>query len=216
MLLSDLRGDGVAIAPPLAELIGADLAVRDWFKGAKRTGKPYVSSGFRSIVPGNPLAVGVATPVFHGNTRIGYLAILGRSTRCAPSLRAPDNDDGVTIAVTDQTGQVLNNALPIDRRGQPTGSASPTHRAGARRPQHHPGRQAPTSPPPARSPASAGPSRHHCPPRSQWPQGAFRRSLGLTLGAALFARSCCSLRSRSGPPAAGQSSTTWSKSNGPG
>jgi diguanylate cyclase (GGDEF)-like protein/PAS domain S-box-containing protein len=120
VILSNLKGDNVAIAPPLPDLLGKNFAFRDWFKGAQRTGKPYVSSGYRSVAPGNPLVVGISTPVFHGRTRVGYLTILGQLDQVRAVAEGARQDDGVIITVTDQTGQQLTQALPVDSRGEPT------------------------------------------------------------------------------------------------
>ena len=122
VILSDLQGANVAIAPPLPDLIGQNFAFRDWFKGAQQTGKPYVSSAYRSVAPGTPLVVGVSTPVFRGNTRVGYLTILGQLEQVRAVAEGARQDDGVVIAVTDQSGQPLTAALPVDRRGEPTGT----------------------------------------------------------------------------------------------
>ena len=54
VILSNLTGDNVAIAPPLPALLGQNFGFRDWFKGAQQTGKPYVSSAYRSVATGAP------------------------------------------------------------------------------------------------------------------------------------------------------------------
>ncbi|MCW2542937.1 MAG: hypothetical protein JWM40_489 [Frankiales bacterium] len=109
IVVTDLSGRAIAIGPPQPALRGADLSSRDWYIGVKRTGKPYLSSAYPSIAPGAPLVVGIATPVLQGTKRVGYLAILGGLDQVRAVADSARNDDGVTIAVTDQLGQLLTN-----------------------------------------------------------------------------------------------------------
>ena len=169
VILSNLQGDNVAIAPPLPDLIGQNFAFRDWFKGAQQTGKPYVSSAYRSVAPGNPLVVGVSTPVFRGNTRVGYLTILGQLEQVRAVAEGARQDDGVVIAVTDQSGQPLTAALPVDRAWR---ADRHDHRRGHRRrpstARASTSSASTTSPPLPASPGSAGPSPRRCRQRSRW------------------------------------------------
>lgn len=123
VILSDLRGRNVAVFPPRPELLGMDFSFRDWFKGAQRTGKPYVSSGYRSIAVGNPLAVGISTPVLSAGRRVGYLTLVGKLDQVRSVADGARQDDGVVITVTDQIGHRLTSALPVDDRGQPLRSS---------------------------------------------------------------------------------------------
>jgi C4-dicarboxylate-specific signal transduction histidine kinase len=117
--LSDAVGRNVAIYPVQPELMGKDFSFRDWFQGASRTGRPYVSSAYISAASGHPLVVGVSAPVFDGSQRIGYVTVLWQLESVRAVAEGSHRDDDVTIAVTDQRGQPLTGSLSVDDRGQP-------------------------------------------------------------------------------------------------
>ncbi len=117
--VTGLTGNTVALYPFQAELIGKNFGFRDWFKGAQRTGAPYVSSGYRSAAAGHPLVVGVAAPVFSESRRVGYVTVLWQLASVRLVADGSRQDDGVAVTVTDQLGQPLNVELTVDGRGQP-------------------------------------------------------------------------------------------------
>jgi diguanylate cyclase (GGDEF)-like protein/PAS domain S-box-containing protein len=117
--LSDAKGRNVAIYPVQPELVGKDFSFRDWFQGASRTGRPYVSSAYVSAASGHPLVVGVSAPVFDGSHRIGYVTVLWQLESVRAVAEGAHRDDDVAIAVTDQRGQPLTASLIVDDRGQP-------------------------------------------------------------------------------------------------
>jgi len=117
--LSDTRGRNVAIFPVQPEIIGKDFSFRDWFQGASRTGRPYVSSAYISAANGHPLVVGVSAPVFDGSRRVGYVTVLWQLESVRAVADGSHKDDNVTITVTDQRGQPLTSSLNVDDRGQP-------------------------------------------------------------------------------------------------
>ena len=122
-VIADTRGRLVAVSPAQPELIGTDFSFRDWFEGAARTGRPYVSAAYRSSANGHPLVVGVAAPVLHGSRRVGYIAVLWQLDSVRSVSEGSRRDDGVTITVTDQRGQLLTGTLAVDDRGQPLPAA---------------------------------------------------------------------------------------------
>lgn len=117
--VSDLRGRLVVFYPAQPELIGQNFSFRDWFKGVSATGRPYVSSGYRSARAGHPLVVAVATPVFDGSRRVGYVTVLWQLDSVREVSVGARQDNGVFITITDQLGQSLLAALTVDNRGQP-------------------------------------------------------------------------------------------------
>ncbi len=117
--VTSLDGNTVALYPYQRELIGKNFAFRDWFKGAQRTGAPYVSSGYRSAAAAHPLVVGVAAPVLNGTRRVGYVTVLWQLASVRLLADGSRQDDGIAITVTDQLGQPLNGELTVDERGQP-------------------------------------------------------------------------------------------------
>ena len=118
-LLSDTMGRNVAIYPVQPELMGKDFSFRDWFQGASRTGRPYVSTAYISAASGHPLVVGVSAPVFDGSQRIGYVTVLWQLESVRAVAEGSHRDDDVTITVTDQRGQPLTGSMSVDDRGQP-------------------------------------------------------------------------------------------------
>ncbi len=117
--LSDTHGRTVASYPAQPELLGKDFSFRDYFQGASRTGRPYVSSAFISAASGHPLVVGVATPVLDGSRRVGYMTLLWQLESVRAVAQGSKRDDGVTITVTDQRGQPLTGTLAVDELGEP-------------------------------------------------------------------------------------------------
>jgi len=121
--IADVAGSNVAIYPSQPELLGKSFSFRDWFRGASRTGRPYLSSAYISAASGHPLVVGVAAPVLDGSRRVGYITVLWQLESVRVVAEGAHRDDGVTITVTDQRGQPLTGTLVVDDRGQP-GSAA--------------------------------------------------------------------------------------------
>ena len=120
---ADTRGRLVAAYPAQPEVVGKDFSFRDWFQGASRTGRPYVSAAYRSAANGHPLVVGVSSPVLDGSRRVGYVTVLWQLDSVRAVAEGSHRDDGVTITVTDQRGQPLTGTLIVDDRGQPVQSA---------------------------------------------------------------------------------------------
>ncbi len=116
--LTDAQGQATAVYPPSPELIGQDFSFRDWFLGASRTGRAYVSAAYRTSAPGHPLVVAVASPVLNGSGHIGYVVVLWQLDSVREVAEGARKDDGVAIGVTDQNGQPLTDALTVDIRGQ--------------------------------------------------------------------------------------------------
>lgn len=117
--LSDTGGRNVAIYPVQPELMGKDFSFRDWFQGASRTGRPYVSAAYISAASGHPLVVGVSAPVSDGSRRVGYVTILWQLESVRAVAEGSHRDDDVVITVTDQQGQPLTGSLRVDDRGEP-------------------------------------------------------------------------------------------------
>ncbi len=124
-IVADSSGRNVAIYPSQPELLGKDFSFRDWFQGASRTGRPYVSSAYISAASGHPLVVGVAAPVLDGSRRTGYITALWQLDSVRDVAVGSQRDDGVSITVTDQRGQSLTGTLVVDDRGQPRPAAVP-------------------------------------------------------------------------------------------
>lgn len=117
--VTDVMGSALAVYPSRPEVIGNVYSFRDWYQGASRTGRPYVSSGYVSISNENRLVVGVATPVLDGPRRVGYVTLLWGLDSVRSVVEGSHRDDDVAITVTDQHGQSLTGTVIVDQRGQP-------------------------------------------------------------------------------------------------
>ena len=121
----DSQGRAVALYPAQPGLIGVDFSYRDWFKGAARTGGPYVSEAYRAAATGHPLVAAVAAPVLAGSRRVGYIVVLWQLDSVRAVSQGAHADDGITIIVTDQAGQPLTGTLSVDDRGQALHASAP-------------------------------------------------------------------------------------------
>ena len=111
-------GITVGMHPLTPSAIGKDLSFRDWYRGAAATQAPYVSSAFRSQATGHPLVVGVTAPIRAEGRLLGYLTAGWQLASVQVVVDGAAKDDGVTLSVTDQTGQVLTGTLAVDSRGE--------------------------------------------------------------------------------------------------
>jgi diguanylate cyclase (GGDEF)-like protein/PAS domain S-box-containing protein len=116
--VTDTRGRIVAFYPSQPDIVGRDFSFRDWFAGAVRTGKPYVSEAYRTAATGHPMVVGVATPVLNGSRHVGFITVLWQLDSLRKLSQGARADDGVTITVTDQQGRPLTGTMSVDDRGQ--------------------------------------------------------------------------------------------------
>lgn len=63
LFLADPKGVVVADTPPLPNVRGRDFSHRDWYQGAVRTGKPYVSPIYKRAAVPQVNVVAVAVPI---------------------------------------------------------------------------------------------------------------------------------------------------------
>jgi signal transduction histidine kinase/DNA-binding response OmpR family regulator/HPt (histidine-containing phosphotransfer) domain-containing protein len=115
--LHDPDGRLVSIIPSTPEIEGDDFSFRDWFQGAIANDGVYVSEAFQGAATGNPIVVGMATPVKSGGVTVGVLfagySVEGVQAFTDEFARA----SGVDLRVTDQRGVVVavtgNSAAPM-------------------------------------------------------------------------------------------------------
>jgi signal transduction histidine kinase/DNA-binding response OmpR family regulator len=117
--LVDPEGKLIGIVPATPGIIGKDFSYRDWYKGATRTGRPYVSEAFRGQATGTPLVVAAAAPVRIGIGDRRPLAVLGVASTLDRVQELVDGfatAQGVRLKVTDQRGVlVAEPGRPLDR-----------------------------------------------------------------------------------------------------
>jgi signal transduction histidine kinase/DNA-binding response OmpR family regulator len=80
VFLSDADGTSMANTPPLADVVGTNLAYLDWYKGVSREWKPYVSEVYRRLAEPHYNIIAVVVPIRSQNA--GTVAgILGLRVR---------------------------------------------------------------------------------------------------------------------------------------
>ncbi len=202
------RRDRAAAARPARP----ELRLPRLVQGRAADRKALRSSAYRSVAPGNPLVVGVSTPVFRGNTRVGYLdhpraARAGARRRRGrpPGRRRRHHRHRPDRPAPDQRA-------PDRPRGEPTGTTNADATTQALDGEHHiVGEHDFASA--GRVPGIGWTVTASLPTAIAMAPARVPQSLGLTLGAALLLVLLFAAV-RSGPPAGGRSSTTWSRSSG--
>ena len=108
--LADPRGTLIDIVPPTPAIVGQDFSFRDWYRGVRATGGPYVSEAYVTQATGNAHVVAVAALVHdQGDTGrpIGILVAgydLGHIQDFVDRFEATQ---GIRVTVTDQRGVVV-------------------------------------------------------------------------------------------------------------
>src|SRR5260370_413052 len=106
--------------PGQPNLIGQTFAGRDWYQGAVRTGKAYISDAFAAAATGAPLVIAISDPIradgryAPNGTVVGVLAVGVQLTATQALFSNFDRNQGVAIEVTDQAGVIvaLSGAVP--------------------------------------------------------------------------------------------------------
>ncbi|HVM10056.1 MAG TPA: response regulator [Acidimicrobiales bacterium] len=117
------------IQPDTPGAVGTSLAERDWFAGVTEAARTYVSEGFVGIVTGNPLVVGVATPmVDETGTIIAFIGAGYALDDVQQFVHRFEQQQGFELIVTDQRGRVLaapgDLYEPLDDAGGDAGIAA--------------------------------------------------------------------------------------------
>lgn len=114
LFLTDVDGTLMADLPEVAEVRGRSFAQRDWYKGVRGRGKPYVSSVYERAASPQVNVFAVATPVTRqdGSTS-GYLVLQFRVQTFLQWIAGIDiGSDGLAY-VTDSKGQIaFHSRLP--------------------------------------------------------------------------------------------------------
>ncbi|GAA2966141.1 hypothetical protein GCM10010483_06710 [Actinokineospora diospyrosa] len=106
----DANGRLITMAPSTLAVQGTDFADRDYFQGAVRRGRPYVSNTFESAVLGHPEVIAVSAPVTDGRGHL--LGVLAVSYPVGPLTDLVDrvsNAQDVDLVVSDARGNVVGD-----------------------------------------------------------------------------------------------------------
>ncbi|MGI8608401.1 MAG: ATP-binding protein [Candidatus Dormibacteria bacterium] len=108
--ISDAAGNLKEIEPADPNVVGKSFSQRDWYRGVMASHAPYVSEAYVSAYAGNPLAIGVAAPVFTDgfNGQIVAIVAVIYPTRAIQAFAQEAAGAGeVTLTVVDQRGHLL-------------------------------------------------------------------------------------------------------------
>jgi PAS domain-containing protein len=114
LILTDRAANLWTRYPALPGLSGTNYAHRDWYKGASKGWKPYVSEVFTRVVGEKDLAVNLVVPlVDRQGDPIGLLAGTLRLAALGKIIDKVPLTKRVSVHVTDRRGQLLySNRLP--------------------------------------------------------------------------------------------------------
>ncbi|HLY82935.1 MAG TPA: sensor domain-containing diguanylate cyclase [Acidimicrobiales bacterium] len=138
--VSDPAGHTQAVYPPSPSVIGKDFSYRDWYRGVKATGLPYVSEAYETAADGHALVIAIVAPVRDFSpvglpgSILGYVTI-GYTVKTIQALVGDFASQQVALTVTDQRGAVIGapGAHPsglLSRLADPRVSAALAGRSG--------------------------------------------------------------------------------------
>ena len=105
VLLPDGRMAGLDPADPA--LVGTDFSTRDYFRGAMRTGRTYVSEAFVTTAGDKAPVVAAAAPVRRDGRTIGVIVAAYDLARIQAFAERYGRAQGVGLTITDQRGTAV-------------------------------------------------------------------------------------------------------------
>lgn len=107
----DLDGTLRAIYPQDPGVLNRNFAFRDWYKGVRRTGKPYISEVYSTAVAGNFKVVAIAVPLRDEKGRtIGILMAPQKIDALLSDVRTLSSPKSTAVlSLVDQSGHVFGN-----------------------------------------------------------------------------------------------------------
>ncbi len=107
--ITDLRGTLTHVQPPAPQVVGRNFAFRNWYKGLRATGRPYVSTAYQTALSGHPLVVSVTDYIRGADGRpIGIIAALYYLDAIQSFSGGIARAQGITLRVTDRAGTLLS------------------------------------------------------------------------------------------------------------
>lgn len=104
----DPAGGQRFMVPDNPALIGGDYRYRDWYQGVMRTDYTYVSEAYAAAVPGQPLVIGIASPVLSPKGDVLAILLVGYRLDAIQALVSNlASSQGLDLTVTDQRGTIL-------------------------------------------------------------------------------------------------------------
>jgi signal transduction histidine kinase len=129
----------IDVVPATPSVIGKDFSFRDWYRGITATGKPYVSTAYRSRATGRPLVIGVAAPVYAAGShrRVAILVAGYQLDALQRFVTRFGHRQGISLRMTDQNGVVIAQDGPraaglVSQRADPGVAAALAGHSGQR------------------------------------------------------------------------------------
>jgi PAS domain S-box-containing protein len=117
VVITDLAPSIWAIYPFRPEVVGKNLAYREWYQGFSRGWQPYVSDAMLRLVGEKDLAIQICIPIFdEQGERIGILINTQRTISLGKLIQRVPLDPGSTSNVTDSKGNLIySNQFAYDK-----------------------------------------------------------------------------------------------------
>jgi PAS domain S-box-containing protein len=114
MVITDKEGALWAAYPERPELLGQNLAHRDWYKGVSKDWKPYVTDLILRIVREKDAAIQIAVPFIDEEEKvIGILVNTQRTVGLSKIIQRVPLDPDSSVSVTDRRGQIVQSTRYI-------------------------------------------------------------------------------------------------------
>ena len=108
LVISDIKGTLWALYPERPEVMGKNLAYREWYKGVSKEWKTYVSDVVLRIVAERDVAFQIAVPVKDESEKLlGIIVSTQRAIGFADILQRLNLDPGTFANITDRTGNLI-------------------------------------------------------------------------------------------------------------
>jgi PAS domain S-box-containing protein len=108
MVITDKQGTVWAAYPERPELMGKNLAYREWYKGVSKDWKPYVTDLVLRIVREKNTAITIAVPFFDERGEVlGILVDTQRTVELGKVFQQLPLDPGTFIDITDRKGNLI-------------------------------------------------------------------------------------------------------------
>lgn len=129
VFLTDTNCRLTNVEPATPAIVDVDFSFRDWCRGVKATGRPYVSEAYQTAIAGTPLVVAAAAMVrvaggADPGRPLGILAVV----YTLDAIRGFADDlaqaQGVQLTITDQRGTVLVGRTSTPDAGALTSAAA--------------------------------------------------------------------------------------------
>jgi len=108
VIITDRQGTLWAAYPERPEVLGKNFAYRDWYQGASKEWRPYISDAYLRVVAEKDLAVAIGVLLFNETGEaIGILLNAYRTVSMGNMIKQLPLDPGTSISVADRKGQII-------------------------------------------------------------------------------------------------------------